>query len=177
MERTPESFAAALASGETERVNEAINTVEELDALEQATIYDDCFDRCMDVYAEGDGYVRQSVVRFLRDTYPMLELKIVGGDESVLDEVPADEIEEQRHRHVEFLLDAVTDDDGRVRQAAEKGINLVGSTMHLAERDDELDVLVEKLAELESDLPGDEKKQVERARHTVERQRGIEPFF
>lgn len=176
MERTPESFTAALASGETERVNHAIDAVEGMDAVEQAAIYDDCFDRCLDVYAEGDGYVRQSVVRFLRDAYPMLELEVVFGDESVLEEVPAEEIEAQRARLVEFLLRALEDDDGRVRLAATKGINLVGTAMSLGEYDDELDALVEMLAELEADLPGDERKHVEQARHTVNRQRGLGLF-
>lgn len=177
MDRTPETFAAALESGDTDRVNEAIDAVGEMDAVERAEIYDECFDRCMDLYDTGDGYQRQSVVRFLRDAYPMLELKLVGGSRSVLTEVSADEIEAQRYRLVEFLLDAVKDDDGRVRQAAEKGINLMATAMKIGEYDAELAAVEELLEKLESDLPDSKQKHVEQARHSIERQRGLGSFF
>lgn len=175
MDRTPEAFAAALESGDTDRVNEAIDAVGETDAVDRAAIYDDCFDRCLDLYDEGDGYQCQSVVRFLRDAYPMVELKTVGGDEAVFDEVPKETVDAQRERFVEFLLAALEDDDGRVRKAAAKGVKSVATTMKVAEYDAELEALESLLEDLAENVPEAHRKHVEQARQYIVRQRG--PFF
>ena len=44
MDQTPDAFAAALASDDTDRVNRAINEVEDLDLEERAALFEDCFE-------------------------------------------------------------------------------------------------------------------------------------
>lgn len=72
MDQTPDAFAAALASGDTDRVNRAINEIEHLDLQERAALFEDCFERCRELYESSDGYQRQSVVRFAAALYPRL---------------------------------------------------------------------------------------------------------
>lgn len=68
-----------------------------------------------------------------------VELEAVGGDEAVFDGGPRGTVDPQRERFVEFLLEALEDDDGRVRKAAAKGVKSVATTTNLAESDAELE--------------------------------------
>lgn len=129
------------------------------------------------MHEDSDEYISQLVGRFLRNAYPMLKLKPAGGDKSVLEKVLIEEIDAQRAHLMKFLIAALEDDDGRVRNAAEKGLNVGGTAMHVDEYNDKFDALAEMIAELESEFPEDKRKHVEQARHTIERQRGLGPFF
>lgn len=175
MDRTPDAFERALASGDTDAVNDAIDAVDDMDAVDLAAMYDDCFDRCLHVYEGGGGYQRQSVVRFLRDAYPNLELKQVGGG-GLPDDVAPEEVDAQRERLVEFLLAALEDDDGRIRKAAAKGLELQATTMRMCEYDAEFEALEELLIDLERDLPKENRKHAEQVRHHLDRQRGLGLF-
>lgn len=44
MDRTPDAFLGALFSGETDRVNRAIEEVEEMDIEDRAAMFDSCFE-------------------------------------------------------------------------------------------------------------------------------------
>ncbi|QLH76169.1 hypothetical protein HZS55_02105 [Halosimplex rubrum] len=169
MDRTPESFAEALASGDTGRVNEAIDTIEAVDSAVRAEQYAALFDACYPVYESDDGYVRQSVVRFLRDAYPMLELTIAASETERIDGYTIDDLRENRTRLVEFLLEALEDDDGRVRTAAVDGFDTLGVAIDLAEIDAEKQVLLEELDDRTSDLPEEKAKHVEEAKRSVAR--------
>jgi hypothetical protein len=178
MNRTPSSLVNALASGDSEQVNDAIDDVDDMDPFELVEVYDDCFDQCEPVFDEAeDGYVRQSVVRFLREAYPMLELKIAGGTEEERDAVPDETMEAQRYRYVEFLFRAIEDDDGRVRKAAIKGIDTVATAMSMAEFDDELTALVADLEALEDSHDGQTRKHIEQAHQTANRMSGLGLFL
>jgi hypothetical protein len=169
MDRTPQSFVEALASGDTDRVNEAIDEVEALDSTVRVEQYAALFDACRPVYESDDGYVRQSVVRFLRDAYPMLELTIAGSQGERVDGYAVDDLRQHRTRLVEFLLDALEDDDGRVRTAAVDGFDTLGVAIDLAEIDAEKRALLDALDDLASDLPEEKATHVEEARRAVER--------
>jgi len=58
MDQTPEAFCTALSSGDTERVNRAIDEVEDMDLEERATLFDNCFQLCRDLYESDGGYQR-----------------------------------------------------------------------------------------------------------------------
>lgn len=169
MDRSPESFAEALASGDTDRANEAIDEVDAVDSADRVEAYPALFDACYPVYESDDGYVRQSVVRFLRDAYPMLELRISASQADSVDGYAIDDLTEIRARLVDFLLEALEDDDGRVRTAAVDGFDTLGIAIDLAERDAEKRALVEALDELAETLPEAKAKHAESAKRSVAR--------
>ncbi|QGA81951.1 hypothetical protein [Halomicrobium sp. LC1Hm] len=169
MDRSPTSFAEALDSGDADRVNDAIDEIEAVDSTVRVEQYAALFDACEPIYESDDGYVRQSVVRFLRDAYPMLELTIAASEADRVDGYTIDDLRENRTRLVEFLLDALEDDDGRVRTAAVDGFDTLGVAIDLAEIDAEQQALIEALEELASDLPEDKATHVDDAKQAVAR--------
>jgi len=84
MDQTPDAFAAALSSGDTDRVNRAIDSVDDMELEERAALFDDCFERCRDLYASDNVYQRQSVVRFAAALYPGLAFRTVRADQVTL---------------------------------------------------------------------------------------------
>lgn len=169
MEKPPEWFADALASGEADRVNEAIDRIEAVETTERVGTYSDLFDACRPVYESNDGYVRQSVVRFLRDAYPRLEIRIGTSTTDAVNGHTLDDLTEHRIRLLEFLLRALDDDDGRVRRAAVDGIETLSIAMVVAELDAERRALAEQLQALSVDRPESQRKHVEQARQAVDR--------
>jgi len=169
MDRPPESFAEVLASGDTERVNEAIDEIEAVDSAVRVEQYAALFEACAPVFESADGYVRQSVVRFLRDAYPMLELTIAASQTECVDGYTIDDLRESRVRLVEFLLAALEDDDGRVRTAAVDGFDTLGVAIDLAAIDAEQQALTDALDDLADNLPEEKASHAEEARRSVER--------
>lgn len=174
MEEQPDWFAEALASGDADRVNDAIDRIEEYDATERFDHYMELFDACRPVYDESDGYVRQSVVRFLRDAYPRLEIQISGTESETVEGIALSDLDAQRERLVEFLLEAITDDDGRVRRAAIDGFRTMGTALSLAgltnERDVILDGLDDRLAEVSDEA---KREHIEEAYQHVNSELGL----
>lgn len=169
MDRTPESFATVLATGDTDSVNEAINEIESVDATDRTEQYQALFDACRPVYGSDDGYVRQSVVRFLRDAYPLLELRMAGSDADRVEGHTVDDLTEHRERLVEFLLEALEDDDGRVRKAAVGGFDTLGIAIDVAGSDAEKQALLDELDELADTLPEQKAEHAETAKGSVAR--------
>lgn len=173
MDQPPEWFADALASGESDRVNDAIDRVEAMDATELVPVYAALFETCRPVYENDDGYVRQSVVRFLRDAYPRLEIRIAGSAADSVDGYAPDDLFADRARLTEFLLEALVDDDGRVRRAAVDGLRMIGTAMELAELDAEREALTEEVEELEATHSESKREHIEQARQAVGTDRGL----
>jgi hypothetical protein len=158
MDQTPDAFADALSSGDTNRVNRAITEIEDLDPEERAVLFDDCFERCRELYESGDGYQRQSVVRFAAALYPRLALRTVGAeptDAAIPGDWTLDESVDHRRRLREFYLDALVDDDGRVRRAAAKALKDLAVTAELIGADGELQTMLSELEALAEDHNGE----------------------
>ncbi|WP_434530121.1 hypothetical protein ACODNH_00995 (plasmid) [Haloarcula sp. NS06] len=154
MDQTPDAFAAALASGDTDRVNRTINEIEDLDLEERAALFEDCFERCRELYKSGDGYQRQSVVRFAAALYPRLAFRTVGTeltDEALPGDWTLEEIETHRRRLREFYLETLVDNDGRVRRAAAKALKELAVTAEMIGADDELQTMLTELETLAED--------------------------
>jgi len=169
MDRTPESFAEALASGDSDRVNAAIDEVEVADATDRVETYPALFEACYPVFESDDGYVRQSVVRFLRDAYPMVELQIAAVEGDRVDGYTVADLAEPRTLLVELFLEALEDDDGRVRSAAADGFDTLGVALDAAALDTERAALLEALDELAETLPDEKADHAETAHRSVER--------
>lgn len=170
MDTTTDAFAAALASRDTDRVNRAIDTVEDMDLEERAALFDECFERCRELYESDDGYQRQSVVRFAAALYPRLAFRTVGADltdEALPDDWTLDEITTHRRRLREFYLDALVDDDGRVRRAAAKALKELAVSAELIGADDELQTILTELETLAEDHDEAVQKHIDQAYENV----------
>ncbi|WP_435080002.1 HEAT repeat domain-containing protein [Halococcus sp. AFM35] len=170
MERTLTAFFEALWSGDTEQVNRALDEVHEMELEEQAELFDEGFEICRELYAEGDGYQRQSAIRFAAELYPRLAFRTVGS-EFTDDALPGDhttaETASHRERLRELYLNALTDDDGRVRRAAAKAIKSLALTAEIIENEDELQRLIKELESLKASHTDPERKHIQQAYENV----------
>jgi hypothetical protein len=170
MERTPTAFSEALWSGDTEQVNRALDEIDEMELEEQAELFDEGFEICRELYAEGDGYQRQSAIRFAAELYPRLAFRTVGS-EFTDDALPGDhttaETASHRERLRKLYLDALTDDDGRVRRAAAKAIKSLALTAEIIENEDELQRLIKELESLKASHTDPERKHIQQAYENV----------
>jgi hypothetical protein len=134
MRSSKAEFEAAITSGDADRVNDAIEEVREAETAERAHLFVSSVEEFTHYYYVDDGYQRLSVVRFLRQLY--------GPP------VPV----EYRDVFWNLLCDAISDEDGRVRQAAEKAIDKV--ITFAAYRERPVDPLRADLAEIaETQVP------------------------
>lgn len=170
MDRTRGAFADALSSGDTERVNRAIDEVEDTELEERADLFDECFEMCRNLYEAEDGYKRQAAIRFVAGLYPRLAYRTVGSDitnEALPGEWTLDEIATHRERLRELYLDGLRDDDGRVRRAAAKVIKELALTAEMLGASDELQLMKEDLEALAEDCEDAKQKHIEQAYENV----------
>lgn len=107
MQHSKAEFKQAITSGDADRVNAAIDEVRGPNTAERAHLFVSGVKEFTEGYYVDDGYQRLSVVRFLRALYtPHLPT-------------------EYRDAFWEMLCDAIADEDGRVRKAAEKAMDKV----------------------------------------------------
>ena len=170
MDLTRDAFADALSSGNTERVNRAIDEIEDTDLEERAALFDECFEMCGDLYEAEDGYQRQSVIRFAASLYPRLAYRTVGAaptDKALPGKWTLDEIATHRERLRDLYLDALRDDDGRVRRAAAKAIKELALTAEMLGAHDELRSMMDDLEALAEECEDAKRKHVEQAYENV----------
>jgi len=150
MDHTPEGFIEAIGSGDSDRVNAAIDALEDAEPADRPAFAEACFERSVACYRDGDGYQRQSVVRFLDELYSCAVMKpALGriGDPASPGGGLNDEIVDWRPFR-EFYLDAIRDDDGRVRRAVRKAIKNVCVSADMIDDDGVLEPLRSDLEEI-----------------------------
>lgn len=171
MEHTPEAFTDALSSGESDQVNRAVDEVKHMDLKDRAALFDDCFEVCRELYENGDdGYQRQSTIRFAAELYPRLAYRVVGTeftDNALPGEYTVEETATHRNRLRELYLEAIVDDDGRVRRAAAKAFKELALTAEMIEADDELQTMLEELELLATHHPESKARHIEQAYENV----------
>ena len=146
MERSWDEFADALKSGEPDQVDAAIEDVKSLDPDDRADLFEQWFEDLSALYADHeDGYVRQSVVRVAEQFAFGLMPAVVRTPE---DEGELERISEQTDTLCGFMLEALTDEDGRVRQSAKKGLQDVFRTYDALEESETLEALAAELDEM-----------------------------
>jgi len=164
-----DAVADGLATGNTAEANRIIDAIDDLDTTERYRLYDDLFDACRPVFEDAeDGYVRQSVVRALREAYPGVERTPGGVDEFDVEEASRTAVAAQRDRYVAFLLDALDDPDGRVRTAAADAFDLLAVGLGMADLADERDRIAADLESLATNQPEARRKHTEQAREALE---------
>jgi len=169
-------FREALTSGEPDEVNPAIETVEEMEPEARAEMFDDAFEMCLDLYDDGDGYQRQSVVRFIRELAPRRRLFAVieqaDSEAELSEELLAGDTEEALDRLQAFYLAALEDDDGRVRRAAIKGLKSLTVAYQMAGIENRPDEILAEINEMMPDATGKKLKHLQQARHNVRLSKG-----
>lgn len=171
-----DGFRDALASGDPDEVNPAIEELKEMEAEERAELFDDAFEMCLELYEEGNGYQRQSVVRFARELAPRRRLFEVveqaDSEAELSDHLMPGDTKQALDRLEEFYLMALDDDDGRVRRAAIKGLKNHTVTYQMAGFKDRIDEILARLDELAAETGGKKLEHVQQARQNVQFSRG-----
>lgn len=169
MNTNPETVLSALQSGETDRVNDAIDAVEDSETATKAQLLSECFDDCRRIYADGDGSQRQAVVRFLKAADPHLgTVNARGDDELEPNELDlTDDTDDYRDALVEFYLTAIQDEDGRVRNSVKQAIRPLAVRYEMLGEDVRFEALHSCLDDLADDATGKKRDHIVDARRDV----------
>lgn len=166
MENPGEEIATAIRSGESGQVNQTIDDIKALDPGERVRVFEACFDRCRELYQEGDGYQRQSIVRILKTLTPATGLAAYVIDEGsrFADDLSRETFEDAIAQATPLFIEALQDDDGRVRRAAVRGIKDVAVGYDMIGEDEPIRALVAELDDLIAKESGPAQKHLQEAR-------------
>lgn len=162
----PERISTVVETGETEAVNDLINELKELDVDERLATFETAVDsllHCMDL---NDGYSRQAVIRIVSALDPATGRMVVETAPDRFDSTPdeqrfADAIE----RAATIFVAALADEDGRVRNAAVRGLNSLCTGCRLT---DDRKTLTRIVADIDAlSVPEECEKHVEEAKATA----------
>ena len=172
MEQRWDEFAVDIRSGDSEQVNETIDEIEELDLDERVLLFETCFDELTSIYAQSDdGYVRQSTVRVAERLTPGIALVFAVAESDRSIETDVDTVRQQTDEIGGFLLEALTDEDGRVRQSAKRGLKDVFRTYDSLEDEETIEALAVELDEMATEYSD------KRRKHLLEAKEGAEFFL
>ncbi len=145
-------FEDALESGESDRVNEVVDEIKEMDLDERIQLFEVCFDDLTGLYAEsGDGYIRQSTVRVAERLVPGIALVFAVTDDDRSLTLDVEGVRQQTDDATGFFLEAMTDEDGRVRNSAKRGLKDVFRTYDSLEDEETIEALAVELEEMATD--------------------------
>ncbi len=169
MERRWDEFAADIRSGDSEQVNETIDEIEELDLDERVQLFETCFDELTSIYAQSDdGYVRQSTVRVAERLTPGIALVFAVAESDRSIEADVDTVRQQTDEIGGFLLEALTDEDGRVRQSAKRGLKDVFRTYDSLEDEETIEAFAVELDEMATEYSDKRRKHLLEAKEDAE---------
>lgn len=169
VDRTP--IEPAVKSGDPEEVNELLDDLEERSVDEQLRLFQDTFETLLSCLDHDDGYSRQAVVRIVSTLDPATNRMVVAGGADSRHDPGDNRFDEAVERASTLYAAALQDDDGRVRQAAIRGINnhCVGCRM-TGDRPD-IERLVADLEAVRERVDGDRLEHVEEALESARRNR------
>ena len=162
-------FATALESGDPDRVNAVVDDIKDMDLGERIDLFDVCFDELTEMYAAADdGYVRQSIVRAAERLIPGIPTvmaldtddRSIGADEA--------DVRDQTDALCGFLLEAITDDDGRVRQSAKRALKDVFRTYDSLDDEKTVEALAQELEHMADEHSGKQRKHLLEAKEDAE---------
>ncbi|WIV66803.1 hypothetical protein [Natrialbaceae archaeon AArc-T1-2] len=167
-----DELAAALRSGDADRVNRALDDLNETDIEDRMPLFEAVIDDLEAIYADSDdGYVRQSVVRATKEfTMGVYVL-------SALEDAPARRLEDADREDVRrwtdeccgFLLEALQDEDGRVRRAGNRALKDVFRAYGANGDEETLSALVAELEALAADAEGSKREHLLEASENAKR--------
>lgn len=114
-----DDIAAAIKSGESNQVNQAIEAIGDLDRDERVQLFETGFQELVTIYdTSDDGYVRQATVRVVEQLILGAATEFLIADEPAA----ADRIAERVDTLCGFLLETIQDDDGRIRRSTTRAL-------------------------------------------------------
>ena len=163
-----EEYEPELRSGDSDRVNTVVDEIKELSVIERADLFDTCFEDVTDLYANhDDGYVRQSCVRVVEQLAPKLPAA-VNLQSPDAESPPAETVYDQTDAVCGFLLDALTDDDGRVRQSANRALKDCVRTYEALDEKSTIEGLIDELETMAENASGNKRKHLLEAKEDAE---------
>lgn len=168
-----EEFADALQSSDSDQVNDVIDDIKDMDLNERMVLFNICFDDLVGIYREhDDGYVRQAVVRVTEQLVPGIPAVVALDAEEPSLNADADDVRTQTDTLCGFLLETMTDDDGRVRQSAIRALQDVFRTYDSLEDEETIHALAQELERMAADASGPKREHLlevkEHATHTLQ---------
>ncbi len=169
MEDRWNEFEDALRSGDSDRVTKVVDAIEEMSLNERVRLFEVCFDELTDLYAESDdGYVRQSTVRVAERLTPGISLIFAVADEDRSMTADIEDVREQTDDITGFLLETMTDEDGRVRNSAKRGLKDVFRTYDSLEDEETIEALAIELEEMATEYSDKRRKHLLEAKSDAE---------
>jgi len=108
-----EEYEPELRSGDADRINAVVDEIRAMSIVERTETFERCFAGTTDLYeSHEDGYIRQSCVRVVQQFAPRLPAA-ASLQSSDVETPPAETVRNQTDAVCGFLLEALTDDDGR----------------------------------------------------------------
>jgi HEAT repeat protein len=156
----------AVESGDPDRVNDATDRIGDLNPEARLELFESGADELVAIYeGSDDGYVRQSVVRAVDEFSPGMVLGVrVADDEAAIADVRA---------HLDtacgFLLVAIQDEDGRVRQAAKRALKDVYRGYRSIEDTETVEGVAEELGALAEGYEGSRREHLLDSKADAER--------
>lgn len=165
MEDRSEAFTEALASGDTDRVNDVIESVKDMDLDERAELFDAWFEDLAGLYADSDdGYVRQATVRAVDGLSPSMAAAVNLQEDPDAHAFDLERLRETTDATCGFLLEALVDEDGRVRQSAERALQSVVRTYDALDDRATIEALIEELEAMAEEYSGKRREHLLEAR-------------
>jgi hypothetical protein len=162
-----DEFRDDIASADAERVNPVVEEIGAWDIDERVRSFEDCFDGLTTLYgASDDGYVRQSCVRVASELAPGLAAAVNLQDEQAASP-DRETVVDQTDALCGFFLEAMTDEDGRVRQSAKQGLQDIFRTYDTLEERDTIEAVRAELDEMASRYDGKRGEHLEEAKRTA----------
>ena len=163
-----DEYEPEVRSGNADRVNAVIDELKYMDVMERAECFEECFDGVTDLYSKhDDGYVRQSCVRVVEQIAPKLPAAVNLQSDGV-ESPSAKTVYEQTDAVCGFLLDALTDDDGRVRQAAKRALKDTVRTYDALDERATVEGLIDELETMAAEASGKQRDHLLEAKEEAE---------
>lgn len=144
-----DTIATVVESGDTDDINDLIDEIESLDVPAQLELFEESFEALLDCMDHEDGYSRQAVVRIVSALDPSTGRMAVETAPEQFETVPEEaRFAEAIDRESTLFVAALTDDDGRVRRAAIRGLNSLAVGCRLSGDYETLDRLADDIESL-----------------------------
>lgn len=166
MTLTCDGVADAIRSDDPDQVNPILDDIGDLSPNDRLLLFKECFERCLDLYEESTGYQRQSVVRVV-DAFKLpigLAAFVTSDGAQFAADVTRHDLREGTERVEEFFLEALQDEDGRVRQAAQRGLDHVCTGYGMIGEEDSIRSIITELNGLADEYSGTAEKHIEETR-------------
>ena len=163
-----EEYESELRAGDADRVNAVVDEIREMNIVERTEAFEGCFAGATDLYrSHEDGYVRQSCVRVIQQFAPKLPAA-VNLQSSDVETPPAETVHDQTDAVCGFLLEAITDEDGRVRQSAKRALKDCIRAYDALEETATIEGLIEELETMAAGASGKQAQHLREAKEDAE---------